>query len=260
MSVTSAGTRLDTVDSCVLCSRWIEFHDEAARVALVKRFRPLVRSLARRYVRPTVPLEDLEQVASIGLLKAIDRFEPDRGLAFTTFAVPKILGEMKHYLRDTGWAVHVPRGSQERARTVEAGVSLLTKQTGRAPTVGELAQHCGFSDEHVLDGLEISQAQASVSLDAPSARDEGTGGSRLEFLGGDDPGLALADTASTVSRAVEHLPKRERRILHMRFTEDLTQAEIAARIGVSQMHVCRLLRASVQLLGDHLADHGQLLG
>jgi RNA polymerase sigma-B factor len=255
LATQTAGPRLDTVDTGVLCSRWTQSRDEAARIALVKRFLPLVRSLARRYTRPSVPLEDLEQVASIGLLKAIDRFEPARGLAFTTFAVPTMLGELKHYFRDTGWAMHVPRSAQQRAREVEAGVWLLSSETGRSPTVSELAQHLGFSPEHVLDGLEIAQAHTTVPLDASRESDDDGGGSYAELLGEADPGLELADTAASVSRAVEQLPKRERRILHLRFAEDLTQAEIAVRIGLSQMHVCRLLRRSVQRLGEELAEH-----
>jgi RNA polymerase sigma-B factor len=254
----TVAARLDAVDPCVLCSRWTELHDEAARVALVKRFLPLARSLARRYARQSLALEDLEQVASIGLLKAIDRFEPAQGLAFTTFAVPTILGELKHYIRDTGWAVHVPRGAQERAGKVEAGVRLLSSRTGRSPTVSELGQHLGFCDEHVLDGLEIAQAHATVPLDATRASDDDAGSSYMEFLGQADSRLALADTAVSVSRALERLPERERRILHLRFAEDLTQAEIAVRIGISQMHVCRLLRRLVKHLGKELAEYGQL--
>jgi RNA polymerase sigma-B factor len=258
--VSAAGAqvaRLDTSDPSVLCSRWTEFHDEGARLTLVKRFLPLARQLARRYERPAVPIEDLEQVASIGLLKAIDRFEPARGLAFTTFAVPTILGELRHYLRDTGWAVHVPRSAQDRARKVNAAVQQLSSQTGRSPTVSEVAEHLGFSSEDVLDGLEIAQAHAAVPLDASRPDDTGARGTVMDLLGETDPRLALADATATVSRAVERLPQRERRILHLRFAEDLTQAEIASRVGVSQMHVCRLLRGSVQHLGRELAEHGQ---
>jgi RNA polymerase sigma-B factor len=249
----TAGARLDTVDPCVLCLRWTQDHDEAARTALVKRFLPLARSLARRYARPSVAIEDLEQVACIGLLKSIDRFEPSRGLAFTTFAVPTILGELKHYSRATAWAVHVPRGAQERAGKVEAGVRLLSSATGRAPTVGELAQHLGFSSEQVLDGLEIAQAHAALPIDAPRASDGYSGGSYMDLLGNSDPRLAQAETV-TLTSAVERLPERERRILHLRFTEDLTQAEIATRVGISQMHVSRLLRTSVQRLSQELAE------
>lgn len=249
----TAGAELSTVDERVLFSRWTELHEEAVRTALVRRFLPLARSVARRYAHSSVPLDDLEQVASLGLLKAIDRFDPARGLAFSTFAVPTILGELKHYLRDSTWAVHVPRGAQERARKVETGVRLLSSRTGQSPTVGELAQHLSFSNEHVLDGLEIARARAAIPLDAPHSSDDGTAGSLTDLLGTADPRLALADTAATVSRAVERLTERERRILHLRFSEDLTQAEIAARLGISQMHVCRLLRGSVQRLEAELA-------
>jgi RNA polymerase sigma-B factor len=250
-----ADARLDAADPGVLWSRWTQLRDEPARVALVKRFLPLARSLARRYVRSTVPLDDLEQVASIGLLKAIDRFEPDRELAFSTYAVPTILGELRRYLRDTGWAVHVPRSAQERASKVEAGVTALSAKTGRSPTVSELARHLGFSDEHVLDGLEVARAHATVPLDPSPVNDDDTRGSYMEQLGSADPALARADMAASVSRAIDRLPERERRILHLRFVEDLTQAEIAAQIGVSQMHVCRLLRRSVQRLATELDEH-----
>lgn len=223
-------------------------------MALVERFLPLARSVARRYMPSGVPLDDLEQVASLGLLKAIDRFEPARGLAFTTFAIPTILGELNHYVRDAGWAVHVPRSAQERARKVEVAVRVLTSQTGHSPTVSEVAGHLGFSTENVLDGLEIAQARAAIPLDAPRRSDDNGAGSSTDFLGGPDPRLALADNTATVSRAVERLPQRERRILHFRFVEDLTQAEIAVRIGISQMHVSRLLRRSVQQLAPALAE------
>jgi RNA polymerase sigma-B factor len=250
----TAGAKLDTADLRALFSRWTQFADETARVALVERFLPLARSVARRYMPSGVPLDDLEQVASLGLLKAIDRFEPARGLAFTTFAIPTILGELNHYVRDAGWAVHVPRSAQERARKVEVAVRVLTSQTGHSPTVSEVAGHLGFSTENVLDGLEIAQARAAIPLDAPRRSDDNGAGSSTDFLGGPDPRLALADNTATVSRAVERLPQRERRILHFRFVEDLTQAEIAVRIGISQMHVSRLLRRSVQQLAPALAE------
>jgi RNA polymerase sigma-B factor len=255
----TADVKRTTVGLHALFSRWTRFHDEAARLALVRRFLPLARSLARRYGYSGVPLEDLEQVASLGLLKAIDRFEPARGLAFTSFAVPTILGELQHYLRDTSWAVHVPRGAQERAGKVEAAVRVLTSQTGRSPTVAELARDLGLTDEDVLDGLEIGQAHAAVSLDAPCTVDDDTTGSLMDVLEEANPLLALADTAASVSRAVEQLPKLERRILHLRFAEDLTQTEIARRIGISQVDVSRLLRRSVRRLQEKLTDKAQPL-
>jgi RNA polymerase sigma-B factor len=238
----------------VLFWRWRQCHDERARGALVERFLPLARSLARRYARSTAPLEDLVQVASFGLVKAIDRFDPARGRAFSSFAVPTILGELRRHFRDSGWAVHVPRGAQERARKVEVAEQLLADQTGRSPTVGELARYLGVSEEEVLDGLETAQAYAAVSLDAPRATVDEAQWSYLDIVGADDHDLALVDASLTLGTAIEQLPKRERRILHLRFVEDLTQTEIAERIGSSQMQVCRLLRRSLQRLRELTRD------
>lgn len=234
--------------------RWRQVRDERAREALVERSLPLARSLARRYAHTSVPLEDLVQVASFGLLKAIDRFDPARGLAFSSFAVPTILGELKRYFRDSGWAVHVPRAAQERAREVEGAERLLTDQTGRSPTVGELARYLALSEEEVLDGLEIAQAYAAESLDAPRATVDEAPESYLDIVGTDDHALALVDASVTVGAAIERLPGREQAILHLRFVEELTQTEIAKRIGVSQMQVSRLLRRSLQRLRELTAD------
>jgi RNA polymerase sigma-B factor len=250
----SGAAGIDTADPGVLFLRWTELHDERAREALVKRFLPLARTLARRYARSSEPLEDLVQVASLGLLKAIDRFDPALGLAFSSYAVPTILGELRRYFRDTSWAGHVPRGAQERARKVETAGQLLAGQTGRSPAVGELARYLGVSDEEVLDGVETSQAHAAVSLDAPRATDDGLEKSYADTIGEEDHSLALVDPTVTVSTAIKQLPKREQWILHLRFVEDLTQAEIARRIGVSQMHVSRLLRRSLQRLHELTAN------
>lgn len=248
------GFDLDTADPGVLFLRWRQLHDERARGALVERFLPLARSLARRYARSRVPLEDLFQVASFGLVKAIDRFDPARGRAFSSFAVPTILGELKRYFRDSGWAVHVPRGARERAGKVEVAERLLAGQTGRSPTVGELARYLGVSEEEVLDSLETAQAYAAVSLDAPRATlDEGPQ-SLLDVIGTDDHDLALVDASVTVGTAIEQLPALERAILHLRFVEDLTQTEIAERTGISQMQVSRLLRRSLQRLRQLTED------
>jgi len=245
---------IDTANSEVLFLRCSQNRDERARAALVERFLPLARSLAWRYARSSAPLDDLVQVASFGLVKAIDRFDPARGLAFTSYAVPTILGELKRYFRDSGWAVHVPRGAQERAGKVEAAERLLAAQTGRSPTVGELARYLAVSEEQVLDGLEAAQAYAAVSLDAPSPTLDDPGGSYLDTIGADDHDLALVDASVTVCAAIEQLSSREQRILHLRFADDLTQTEISERIGVSQMVVSRSLRRSLQHLRELTAD------
>jgi RNA polymerase sigma-B factor len=222
--------------------------DRAAREALVRRFMPLARSLARRYDRSSEPFEDLLQVASLGLLKALDRFDPERGHPFASFAVPTILGEMRRHFRDAGWSVHVPRGSQERALKVRDGQERLANMRGRAPTVGELAEYLELSTEEVIDALQAIQAYESLSLDAPrpGATDEAT--SYGDAMGEEDSRYELVELDVTVSAVMGRIPQRERQILRMRFVEDLTQTEIAERVGISQMQVSRLLRRSLEQL------------
>jgi len=243
-------TGVGGVDLDQLFTRWQEDRDPAAREALVARFLPLARSLARRYDRSSEPFEDLVQVASLGLLKALDRFDASRGHAFASFAVPTILGELKRYFRDSGWAVHVPRGPQERALKVEqARQQLTTDRGGRPPTVYELAEYLELSSEDVLAALAAGQAYDSLSLDAPRpSQDGGDGASYGEHFGAEEEGYALAEANVLLDGAVKHLPERERIVLHLRFAEDLTQTEIAERIGVSQMQVSRLLRRSLEQL------------
>jgi RNA polymerase sigma-B factor len=222
--------------------------DRTAREALVQRFMPLARSLARRYDRSSEPFEDLLQVASLGLLKALDRFDPERGHPFASFAVPTILGEMRRHFRDAGWSVHVPRGSQERALKVRDGQERLANTRGRAPTVGELAEYLELSTAEVIDALQAIQAYESLSLDAPrpGATDEVT--SYGDAMGEEDARYELVELDVTVSAVMGKIPQRERQILRMRFVEDLTQTEIAERVGISQMQVSRLLRRSLDQL------------
>jgi RNA polymerase sigma-B factor len=232
--------------------------DPSAREALVRRFMPLARSLARRYDRSSEPFEDLLQVASLGLLKALDRFDPERGHPFSSFAVPTILGEMRRHFRDSGWSVHVPRGSQERALKVRDAQERLANGRGRAPTVQELAQYLELDTEDVIDALQAIQAYESLSLDAPrpGATDEVS--SYGDAMGEEDERYELVDMDVTVSAVLGHIPQRERQILRMRFVEDLTQTEIAARVGISQMQVSRLLRRSLDQLRA-LTDDKKLL-
>ena len=232
-----------------LFRRWQCDRDEAARDVLVARFMPLARSLARRYDRSSEPFDDLVQVASLGLVKALDRFDIDRGHAFASFAVPTILGELKRYFRDSGWAVHVPRGPQERALKVEQARQHLTGTTGRPPTVYELAEYLELSDEDVLAALAAGLAYDALSLDAPRPSENGGETATYgEQFGEDEEGYALVEANATIARALHHLPDRERLVLHLRFVEDLTQTEIAALVGVSQMQVSRLLRRSLEQL------------
>ena len=222
--------------------------DLGAREDLVRRFMPLARSLARRYDRSSEPFEDLLQVASLGLLKALDRFDPALGHPFASFAVPTILGEMRRHFRDAGWSVHVPRGSQERALKVRDAQERLANTRGRAPTVNELAEYLELDQEEIIDALQAIQAYESLSLDAPrpGATDEAT--SYGEAMGEEDERYELVELDATVSAVLGHIPQRERQILRMRFVDDLTQTEIAARVGISQMQVSRLLRRSLDQL------------
>ncbi len=235
--------------SDALFVRWAEHGDIPARDALIERFLPLARKLARRYAGSSEPYDDLVQVASLGLVKAVERFDPARGFAFTSFAVPTIVGELKRHFRDTGWAVHVDRGAQERARKISEARREISSRVGRSPTVPELAEYLECSEEEILDGLQTAEAYDTVSLDAPRAGD-GETERRVDTIGSEDGRLELVDEQATVFAAAQYLPERERRILYLRFGEDLTQAEIADRVGVSQMQVSRLLRKAVKRLQD----------
>ncbi len=237
------------VASSELFVRWQEQGDATAREALTEQFMPLARSLARRYGgRSAEPFEDLLQVASVGLLKALDRYDPERGYAFASFAVPTILGEMRRYFRDCGWAVHMSRGAQERALRVRDAQEHLTNERGRAPTVGQLSEYLELDMEEVIDALQALLSYETLSLDAPPPGGEDEDVTCGETLGHDDERYELVELDATLSAVLEHLAPRERLILRMRFVDDLTQTEIAERIGVSQMQVSRLLRHSLDEL------------
>jgi RNA polymerase sigma-B factor len=223
--------------------------DPTAREQLVERFLPLARQLARRYQRAEEPLEDLVQVASLGLIKAIDRFEADRDVAFSSYAVPTILGEIKRHFRDRTWAVRVPRDLQELALKVDRAVGQLSRDLHRQPSVAEIAGTVNASEEDVLEALQASSAYRATSFDAPRpGGDEEAGDSLGDAVGGDDVGFGLAEDRATLDRLLQVIPPREREILRMRFAEDMTQAEIGQRIGVSQMQVSRLIRQSLARL------------
>jgi RNA polymerase sigma-B factor len=222
--------------------------DTHAREALVARFMPLARSLARRYDHASEPFDDLLQVAHVGLLKALDRFEPERGIPFQSFAIPTILGEVRRYFRDSGWSVHVSRSSQERALKLRTAQQQLANRWGRAPTVNELAEFLELSTEEILEVLQIVQAYEATSLDAPQP---GGADDPLQFadaMGRVDERYELIELDATLVSVLGQIPTRERAILRMRFVEDLTQTEIAERVGVSQMQVSRLLRQTLARL------------
>jgi RNA polymerase sigma-B factor len=233
-----------------LLERYHRQGDAAAREALVTRFLPLARQLARRYQRGGEQLDDLVQVASLGLLKAIDRFDPARETAFSSFAVPTILGELKRHFRDKGWSVRVPRDLQELAVKVDKVADEMSRELNRAPTPAELAQRTGTTLEQVLEAREASAAYRAVSLDRPRTEDDEDGESYADAVGVEDPGFKNAENAATVQRLMRILSEREREVLRLRFEEDLTQSEIGERVGVSQMHVSRLIRQSVARLRE----------
>ena len=237
-------------ESAELFMRWQKHHDQRARDELVERFLPLARKLARRYAGAREPFDDLVQVASLGLVKAVDRFDVSRGTAFSSFAVPTILGELKRYFRDLGWSVHVPRGAQEQALKVEEAQQLLTSKTGHPPTVDELAQYLELSVEDVLDALETAGAHHSTSLDAPRDDVDGESTTLAEAFGEEDRRYEFVDASVTIAAAARELSTRERRVLALRFVQDMTQTQIADEIGVSQMQVSRILRRALARLRE----------
>ncbi len=225
---------------------YAETRDNALRDQLVGAHLGLAEYLARRFANRGEPLDDLVQVASLGLIKAVDRFDPAREVAFSTYATHTIVGELKRHFRDKGWAVRAPRRMQELYLSLGKVVASLGQELGRSPTIAELAAEVQVSEEEVLEALEAGQAYRSTSLDAPAGTEEGeTLGARL---GGEDASLEDAESRATLSPLLDQLGQRERLILHLRFFEGLTQSEIATRLGISQMHVSRLLARSVAQL------------
>ena len=233
-----------------LFKAYLEGGDLGARERLVERFLPLARQLARRYGSAGEAMDDLVQVASLGLVKAIDRYELDRGTAFSSFAVPTILGEIKRYFRDTGWTIRVPRAIQERRMKVNRAIPALTGKLGRSPTTAEIAEHIEATSEEVLEALEAAVAYEPVSLDTTPGSEEDDD-SWAQSIGSEDPSYELVEQNATLAPAMKALPDRERIILHMRFVQDLTQSQIAERIGISQMHVSRLIRKALEAVRSH---------
>jgi RNA polymerase sigma-B factor len=232
----------------LLLVRYHEEGDLAAREELVERFLPLARDLALRYTYTDEPFDDLLQVASLGLIKAIDRFEPGRGTKFTSYAAPTILGELKRHFRDKGWSLHVPRDLQERSLAVSHATEVLSKEFGRSPKVREVAEHLGCSTEQVLEAQEAAASYEAASLDAPAARDDGESASLVDLLGGEDEAYDLVEDREAIASTWHALPEVERKVVELRFMHDLTQREIGEQIGYSQMHVSRLLRRALNRL------------
>ncbi len=234
-----------------LLRRYHELGDRTAREALVQRHLPLVRSLARRYAGRGEALEDIEQVGAIGLLKAIDRYELERDVALTTYATPNVVGEIKRHFRDRGWAIRIPRALQELNVKMSGAIERLTAALGRSPTIAEIAEELDATPEQVLEALEAGSAYSPVSLSAgPSADDDLD---LMEVIGSEDENFDRADERTSLEPALDALPDRERQILRMRFEDGMTQTQIAERVGLSQMHVSRLIRKSLERMRASLS-------
>jgi RNA polymerase sigma-B factor len=224
--------------------------DPRLRERVIEQYMPLAKRLAARYHRGQEPLDDLMQVAYVGLVKAVDRYDPSVGTRFSSFAIPTISGELRRHFRDTAWTLHVPRGVQEAALSVTRATSVLSHQLGRPPTISELAQATGLEIEEVAEALQARSAQDVTSLDQPRAGGEEGDTTVAELIGGEDGRIDLVDHRVTVAPLIRALPAREREILFMRFAEDMTQTEIAERVGCSQMQVSRLLRRAISRLSQ----------
>jgi RNA polymerase sigma-B factor len=234
---------LHTESETALFDRWRRRGDERAHDELVNRHLPLVRQLARRYSYTSEPLEDLVQVGSVGLLQALSRYDPHVGSSFKAYAIPTILGELRRHFRDTAWSVHLPRSLQERTRSVQNAISTLQSSLGRSPTIAEIGERIGASSEQVIEAMEARLAYRVESLDAPS--EPGDERDQWRLAGELDGGFDAAEQSAFLSRALKALPARERTLVRLRFEEDLSQSEIGRRLGLSQMHVSRLLRRAL---------------
>ena len=226
-----------------LFDRWRRRGDERARAELVIRHLPLVRQLARRYAYTSEPLDDLVQVGSVGLLQALARYDPHVGSSFRAYAVPTILGELRRHFRDTAWSVHLPRSLQERTRNVQTAIASLESSLGRSPTIAEIAARVDATSEQVIEALEARFAYRVESLDAPT--EPGDERDHWRETGAIDSGYTTAEDSAFLSRALKALPERERTLVRLRFENDLSQSEIGQELGISQMHVSRLLRRAL---------------
>jgi RNA polymerase sigma-B factor len=235
-----------------LLRRYHEQGDLAAREQLIEQYMSLVRSLARRYSYRGEQFEDLVQIGAIGLIKAIDRFDLDRGVELTTYATPNIIGEIKRHFRDKGWAVRVPRGLQELNVQLSKLVESLTVQYARSPTIPELAKAAGVEEEEVLEALESGRAYSSLSLSSGGTQEDGEELDPLESIGTEEHQYEVSEDRAVLAPGFRVLDERERMILHLRFFEGLTQSQIAQQVGISQMHVSRLIRRSLEKIREEI--------
>ena len=240
-----------------LLSAYHERGDLKARDQLIELHLPLVRALARRYAGRSEQLEDLVQVGSIGLIKAVDRFQLDRGVELTTYAIPTIIGEIKRHFRDKGWAIHVPRRLKELSLRLTQLVEALSGELGRSPTVAELAKAAGADEEEVIEALEIGQAYSALSLSTAPGGDDDSDLDPLGSIGEPEPGFETSEDRALLQPGFRALDPRERKIMHLRFFAGLTQSEIAAEVGISQMHVSRLIRRSLEKMREEIETRRQ---
>ena len=237
------------LDDRILLRRYHEQGDLQAREQLIEQYMSLVRSLARRYSYRGEQLEDLVQIGAIGLIKAIDRFDLDRGVELTTYATPNIIGEIKRHFRDKGWSVRVPRGLQELNVKLSRLIEQLTVQLGRSPTIPELAKAAGVEEEEVLEALESGRAYSSLSLSVGAGGDDDDL-DPLESIGTEEHQYEVSEDRAVLAPGFRALDERERKILQLRFFEGLTQSQIAGQVGISQMHVSRLIRRSLEKIRE----------
>src|SRR5437868_15366123 len=236
-----------------LLRRYHEHGDLQAREQLIEQYMSLVRSLARRYSYRGEQFDDLVQIGAIGLIKAIDRFDINRGVELTTYATPNIIGEIKRHFRDKGWAVRVPRGLQELHARLSKLIEQLTVQLGRSPTIAELAKAANVEEEEVLEALESGRAYSSLSLSTGGGGDEDGDLDPLESIGTEEHAYEVSEDRAVLAPGFRVLDDRERKILHLRFFKGLTQSQIAQQVGISQMHVSRLIRRSLEKIRDEIA-------
>lgn len=241
-------------DDAQLHAAYAESRDEQLRAMLAERYLPLARSIARRYARGPEPLDDLVQVAAMGLLKALDRFDPARGIAFSSFAVPTIAGELRRYFRDRTWTVRPPRDLQERALAVDRVTEELTNRLGRSPTVRQVGQALELPDEAVLEAMEAMRAGSATSLSVSRGADDDGEHTLEASIGVDEDGFELAEHRAVYEQLAQCLTERERTIVELRFGEDMTQEEIGKKVGISQMQVSRLLRQALVKLSAAARD------
>ena len=244
----------------MLWARFVKDRDPAIREELVRRYLPFAKNLALRYRGASESFDDLLQVASLGLVNAIDRFDPDRGAPFTAFASPTILGELKRHFRDRVWTVRVPRGLHDRMAEVEKAISELTVQLQRSPSVPEIAERLEVDPTDVLEVLEANHNRRPLSLDRPVGGEDSEESPAAEWVGDEDSGYELVEDKLALEGALPHLDERERLVLQLRFVEDLTQSQIAERIGHSQMHVSRILRRTLERIRAEVAEQSAAAG